>query len=115
MDKYKELAQQPGVNIKGSLPHQQLVEELKSAKLMIYPGNHRETSCTAAIEAQAAGVPVVSSKIGALPETVEDGNTGVLISGEPNSKTYQKSFADTVIDLLQNKSKIDHFLYKLLP
>jgi glycosyltransferase involved in cell wall biosynthesis len=41
-----------------------------------------DDSCRAALEAMAAGRPVVARRVGALPETVEHGATGWLIEGE---------------------------------
>ena len=76
---------------------------------MVYPCNHLETSCTAVIEAQAAGVPVISSKLGALTESVIDNITGVLIPGDPTSDEYQQKFIDTVIEFLTNAQKWKNF------
>jgi glycosyltransferase involved in cell wall biosynthesis len=39
----------------------------------------------AALEAMAAGVPVIATKVGALPEVVEDGVTGRVVEPEPAS------------------------------
>jgi glycosyltransferase involved in cell wall biosynthesis len=38
-----------------------------------------ESFCVAALESQAMEVPVVASHVGGLPETVRDGETGVLV------------------------------------
>ena len=38
-----------------------------------------DDSCRAALEAMAAGRPVVARRVGALPETIADGETGLLI------------------------------------
>ena len=43
-------------------------------------GAGSDESCRAALEAMAAGKPVVARTVGALPETVVDGETGLLLS-----------------------------------
>jgi len=42
-----------------------------------------ETFGLAAIEAMARSLPVVASKVGALPEVVRDGQTGLLVDAQP--------------------------------
>ena len=41
-----------------------------------------DDSCRAALEAMAAGRPVVARRVGALPETVAHGETGLLVDGD---------------------------------
>src|SRR5256886_15477313 len=41
-----------------------------------------DESCRAALEAMAAGRPVVARRVGALPETVVHGETGLLIDDD---------------------------------
>ena len=77
---------------------------LMSAKAMVYPTTFLESSCIAAIEAQAAGVPVVSTKLAALPETIIDGKTGWLIDGNPASEQSQRQFIDRTVMLLNDKN-----------
>jgi glycosyltransferase involved in cell wall biosynthesis len=38
-----------------------------------------ESFCLAAVEAMACGLPIVASRAGALPETIDDGKTGILV------------------------------------
>jgi phosphatidylinositol alpha-1,6-mannosyltransferase len=45
-------------------------------------GAGSDESCRAALEAMAAGKPVVARRVGALPETVVDGETGLLVPVE---------------------------------
>lgn len=66
---YAECQQLPGVSWRGSVSQSQLAEELPQAHCLAYPNIFLETSCIAAMEALAAGCRVVTSDLGALPET----------------------------------------------
>lgn len=52
---------------------------LAQARCLVVPSKAAETSSLAAMEALAAGTPVVGYRVGALPEIVEDGRTGLLV------------------------------------
>ena len=45
-------------------------------------GAGSDESCRAALEAMAAGRPVVARRVGALPETIVDGETGILLADD---------------------------------
>jgi glycosyltransferase involved in cell wall biosynthesis/Flp pilus assembly protein TadD len=98
-----EKAQQPGVNLVGTIPQLELAERLRQARILAYPNTFPETFCVAAIEAQAAGCAVVTSRLGALPETVGDG--GFCLSGDPHSASYQREFIDTCVALLTDDER----------
>src|SRR5207245_4136839 len=51
---------------------------LASFAVFAYPSRF-EGLCLAVIEAQAAGVPVVATPVGGIPENVVDGETGLLV------------------------------------
>lgn len=47
--------------------------------LVVIPSEFEEPLCMVAIEAMAAGIPVLASRKGGLPELIEDGTTGFFI------------------------------------
>ena len=59
---------------------------------MLLPSLAPETSSIVAMEALAAGVPVIAMAVGAVPEIVEDGRTGFLIQ-PGNDATVQMAEA----------------------
>lgn len=107
LEAYRALANgtQGRVVFRGGLPQQQLAAELATFDLWLYPTDFPETSCIAALEAQAAGLPVVSSRRYALTETVEDEKTGILVAGDVGSPGYVGRFARAVVELLRDEAR----------
>ncbi len=101
---YKD-AEQPGVTMHGSVGQKLLLEELSRSGFLLYPNTFDETSCIAAIEAQACGAVVVTSAKAGLKETVNDGETGYCIDGEPSSESYRREFVEAVTGLAQNRDR----------
>ena len=67
-DKCKEL---PNIVYRDYTPNEELRKELHTFDILAYPNTFEETSCIAVIEALSAGLRVVTSNLGALPETTE--------------------------------------------
>ncbi len=61
----------PNVVYHGSIPNHILRMELSKFDILAYPNTFEETSCISVIESLSAGLRVISSSIGALPETTE--------------------------------------------
>ncbi len=102
-------ATQPSVRWPGSLGKRALAHELRSAGLMAYPCTLKETFCTAVAEAQAAGLPVVTSDRAALAERVTHGVDGFLTIAASWEAELQRAIAgreplpprlDPTLDLL---------------
>lgn len=62
-----------------SLQPNEKQELLSRARCVLHPTRAPETSSLVAMEALAAGTPVIAYRSGALPEIVEDGVTGFLV------------------------------------
>jgi glycosyltransferase involved in cell wall biosynthesis len=56
--------------------------DLRRAAAFLYL-THSEGLGSAVLLAQSAGVPVVASRVGGLPEIVRDGETGLLVENDP--------------------------------
>jgi glycosyltransferase involved in cell wall biosynthesis len=70
----------PSVSVLGELPWADCMEIVRSARVVVVPARSYETFGLVVIEAFAHGVPVVASRIGALAELVDDGETGALVA-----------------------------------
>jgi glycosyltransferase involved in cell wall biosynthesis len=80
----------------GRVDEEQLAELRAGAALAVVPSRSAETFGLAAAEAMAAGLPVVASNIGALPELVEA--EGLVPPGDPEAlaRAIRMRFADEV-------------------
>jgi glycosyltransferase involved in cell wall biosynthesis len=95
-------AEQAGVQWRGSVRQPELLQALGRTGLLLYPNTFEETSCIAAIEAQASGCVVVTSAKAGLSETVAHGETGICIEGDPRSESYQRKFIEASCGLMRN-------------
>jgi glycosyltransferase involved in cell wall biosynthesis len=76
------------VEFRDSVSPERVPELLQSARALIVPSISHEGAGKVVLEAYAAGVPVLASRGGGLPEVVEDGVTGVLLPpGDPVALT----------------------------
>jgi GT2 family glycosyltransferase len=66
------------VRFHGGVPHERIPRILSSIDILAVPSIWPETSPIVIREALAAGVPVVGSRIGGIPEIVDDGVNGLL-------------------------------------
>jgi glycosyltransferase involved in cell wall biosynthesis len=66
----------PGISVELTTD---LWQDLSTASVFVYK-SEMEGLGSAALAAMAAGVPVVASSVGGLPEVVESGKTGFLVS-----------------------------------
>jgi glycosyltransferase involved in cell wall biosynthesis len=94
----------PNVRLLGPLRQHEWHQHLAQAQAMLYPGtpgDFREISCIAGLEAMACGTPVVAVAKGALPETLHPACAALLGDEEtdPSTKEWATTFADKVVEV----------------
>jgi len=93
----------PGIEYIGSLPQAELAAQLVEADVLAYPNHFAETSCIAVMEAMAAGCYVMSSQLGALPETTA--GFGRLLPVGDSWLDYTDRFIEEMAKLLDEMQK----------
>jgi len=84
------------VTFTGALPRTEVIRAYKSADVFVLPSLF-EPFGIVLLEAMAAGLPVVASRVGGIPEVVEDGRTGFLVPpGDPEAlaQALERLFSD---------------------
>jgi GT2 family glycosyltransferase len=81
-DSYKSrlepLLKHDAVRVHGAVPHDRIPSLLASLDVVVVPSVWAENSPVVIHEAFLAGVPVVASRLGGIPELVDDGKNGLL-------------------------------------
>lgn len=89
----------PGSEYVGSLPQTALAEALAEADILAYPSIFAETSCISVMEAMAAGCLVVTTKLGALPETTA--GFGILMDAFANVIPMAREFTKVLVGTIR--------------
>jgi glycosyltransferase involved in cell wall biosynthesis len=103
-DQYRELYTQAqtvdGVEYVGSMGQSRLAQELSGTAALVYPSTFPETSCIAVLEAMAVGASVLTTKLGALPETTN--GLASMVEWQPEENKLAARFAAMVIEVLRD-------------
>jgi glycosyltransferase involved in cell wall biosynthesis len=82
-DCIRELRLEKRVRLVGWLKEEELMKFYRAADLLVLPAltmrNDVEGFGMVILEAAAAGTPCVASRVGGIPDAVEDGKAGVLV------------------------------------
>ena len=90
--------QEQGVFSHGRVGQAELARAWLSSSMWLYPTAFLETSCISAMEAQAAGALVITTKLAALAETVKYG----LLVNPPNTESrYETEFLGHVKEFIE--------------
>jgi glycosyltransferase involved in cell wall biosynthesis len=87
-----------GVEYAGPIAQTALARELTAAAALAYPSTFGETSCIAALEAMAAGLIVITTRIAALPETTA--GFARLVEYQDDHKRLAQDFAAATVAAL---------------
>jgi glycosyltransferase involved in cell wall biosynthesis len=97
----KAETQTPGkVTFVNRVDHSELAEWYRRADIFVFPSLWQEPFGMPPTEAMAAGLPVVATRSGALPEIVVDGETGLLVE-----RGDVDGLAQALLELLRNPAK----------
>lgn len=84
----------------GKMSHESVQDFYKKADVVVFPSLCYETRGNVIVEAFRAGLPVVASDIGGIPELVKDNYNGFLF--KPGDEKHLKKVLENIIEKPQN-------------
>lgn len=96
-----ELGLEGAVAFHGNLAHEEVLERLTDADLMVFPTRVAEGFPKAVLEGMACGLPVVASPVSVLPDLLGDGR-GILLAD-----TDAETLAEAVLGVLADPDALE--------
>jgi len=97
MDEVRAVVEREGlehVEVLGRRPREEVYKFMQEARFLVFPSEWYEGFPMTIAEAFACGLPVVTSRLGAMAEIVEDGRTGLLFEpGNPEDLAAKVQWA----------------------
>ncbi|MBR4314501.1 MAG: glycosyltransferase family 4 protein [Lachnospiraceae bacterium] len=103
VDYIKEYSKYGNIKFLGQLPHNEVMNEMKNGKALIFPSKLFEGNPMTIIESYENRLPVVSSDVGNAKEMVEDGINGLH---------FKTGDAESLISTIEKLDKIDMITLK---
>lgn len=75
----EEIVKVKNIQEKGFLSGNELFKVIKGASLVLFPSQCNENCPFSVMEAQVYGTPVLGSRLGGIPELIDEGKTGELL------------------------------------
>jgi len=94
-----ELGLDKRIIFKGWVGPDKKLAMLKSSDILVLP-SHREGLPNALVEAMASGLPVIASRVGAIPEVIKHGENGLLFDAKDH-----KTLSRLLISLINDRNK----------
>src|SRR5918994_4616308 len=69
----------PDIEFLGEVSHDEKVDLLQNARVTLFPIKWEEPFGLVMIESMACGTPVIATRLGAVPEVIVDGKTGIIV------------------------------------
>lgn len=96
----KIIAEDPRITLHRRLPHDQVIGQMRAADLFVST-TFQDPFNNTTLEAMGAGLPVICSDAGALPEVVQDGRNGWVIPvNERSSDEIAEEIAARILQLI---------------
>lgn len=94
----KDLGLEKNITFLGRLSHQEYLDQITKAEIIVVAEQWENMAPTTLADSMSIGKPIVASRIGGIPEMIEDGKNGFLVDSR-----NPKDFAQKILKLLNNK------------
>lgn len=98
-----DAGQEHGVVFTGNVPNTQMPQFYAMSDIAALPSLMEATSISG-LEAMSSGLPLVGTKVGGIPQIIDDGNTGILV--EPRNPEDLAAAFNDLLDVEERRKQL---------